>query len=66
MKMKKLDSFVSSTLGEMVNIISGNGYQPFKGNYKCVCASLIIGQSRSISMATDKAGAAHGNRNRRI
>jgi chemotaxis protein CheX len=58
MKMKKLDSFVSSALGEMVNIISGNAVTNLsKENYKCdiVPPHVIIGQSKSISMATDKA-----------
>lgn len=58
MEMKKLDSFVSSALGEMVNIISGNAVTNLsKENYKCdiVPPQIIIGQSKSISMATDKA-----------
>lgn len=57
-EMKKLDSFISSALGEMVNIISGNAVTNLsRENYKCdiVPPQIIMGQNKSISMATDKA-----------
>ena len=58
MEMKELDSFVTSALGEVANIISGNAVTYLKNeNYDCdiVPPQIIIGQNRSISMATDKA-----------
>jgi chemotaxis protein CheX len=58
MEMKKLDSFVSSALGEVVNIISGNAVTNLsKEGYTCDISppQVIIGENRSISMATEKA-----------
>jgi chemotaxis protein CheX len=58
MEMNKLDSFVSSALGEVVNIISGNAVTNLaEEGYICdiVPPQVIIGENKSISMATEKA-----------
>ena len=58
MELEELDSFVTSALGEVANIISGNAVTNLKNqNYDCdiVPPQIFIGQSNSISMATDKA-----------
>ena len=58
MELEKLDSFVTSALGEVANIISGNAVTHLKDqNFNCdiVPPQIILGQSESLSMATDKA-----------
>ncbi|ACB84229.1 chemotaxis protein CheX [Natranaerobius thermophilus] len=58
MEMEELDSFVTSALGEVANIISGNAVTYLKNeNYNCdiVPPQVIIGQNKSLSMATEKA-----------
>ncbi len=58
MEMDKLDSFVASALGEVANIISGNAVTYLsEHNYSCdiVPPQIIVGENKSISMATDKA-----------
>ncbi len=58
MEIDKLDSFVSSALGEVANIISGNAVTYLtEENYHCdiVPPQVIIGENRSISMATENA-----------
>ncbi len=58
MEMDKLDSFVTSALGEVANIISGNAMNYLnQGDYECdiVPPQVIIGENQSISMATEKA-----------
>lgn len=58
MEMDKLDSFVCSALGEVANIISGNAMTNLsEQNYTCdiVPPQVIVGQNKSLSMATDKA-----------
>ncbi len=58
MELEKLDSFVTSALGEVANIISGNAVTYLKEDkFECniVPPQVIIGQNQSISMATDHA-----------
>lgn len=58
MEMDKLDSFVTSALGEVANIISGNAVTYLtEENYKCdiVPPQVIVGENKSISMATEQA-----------
>ncbi|UMZ74906.1 chemotaxis protein CheX [Natranaerofaba carboxydovora] len=58
MEMDKLDSFVTSALGEVANIISGNAITYLnQENYNCdiVPPQIIIGENKSISMAAEKA-----------
>lgn len=58
MELNKLDSFVSSALGEMANIISGNAVTGLLVNkYSCdiVPPQVLIGEISSLSMATEKA-----------
>ncbi|MGI6037432.1 MAG: chemotaxis protein CheX [Limnochordia bacterium] len=58
MEMKELDSFVGSALGEVANIISGNAVTYLsEHDYRCdiVPPQVIIGQTSSLSMATNKA-----------
>ena len=58
LEVDKLDSFVTSALGEVANIISGNAatYLSLE-EYNCdiVPPQIIIGTNKSISLATDKA-----------
>ena len=58
MEMDKPDSFVTSALGELANIISGNAVTNLeKHRISCqiVPPQIIIGQNKSISMAAEKA-----------
>lgn len=58
MEMDSLDSFVTSALGEVANIISGNAATYLaEQNINCdiVPPQVIIGENKSLSMATDKA-----------
>lgn len=58
MEMEELDVFVTSALGEIANIISGNAAMYLeKANYIChiVPPQIIIGENKSISMATPQA-----------
>lgn len=58
MRMNELDVFVSSALGEVANIISGNALTYLSQN-DLICdiapPQLIIGTSGSLSMSTEKA-----------
>ncbi len=57
MEMKELDKFVTSAIGELANIISGNAMANFsENNYDCdiVPPQIIIGASKTISTATDQ------------
>jgi len=56
--MKTIDSFVSSALGEVANIIGGNALTNLTCyNYICdlVPPQVIIGESQSLSLANKKA-----------
>ncbi len=58
MEVGELDSFVVSALGEVANIISGNGMTYLSSNdYTCsiVPPQIIIGKNTSLSMATKRA-----------
>jgi chemotaxis protein CheX len=58
MRMNELDVFVSSALGEVANIISGNALTYLSQNdLLCDIAppQLIIGTNGSLSMSTEKA-----------
>jgi chemotaxis protein CheX len=58
MELEEIDVFVSSAIGEIANIISGNVVTYFaKDNYKCdiVPPQIVLGVNKSVSMATDKA-----------
>ena len=58
MEMKELDAFVTSAMGEMANIISGNALtRLFEHNYRCdiVPPQVMIGTGQSLSMATPSA-----------
>lgn len=58
MEMEEIDVFVSSALGEVANIISGNAITRLESyNYKCDITppQIIVGQHQSISMANKKA-----------
>ena len=58
MEMSKIDKFVSSAMGEVVNIIGGNALIDLnKYNYTCDITppQIIIGACESISMSDDKA-----------
>ncbi len=57
MKMEELDKFVSSAVGEIANIISGNAVTYLANNgYECdiVPPQVSIGRSKSLSMANKK------------
>lgn len=57
MEVNELDKFVTSALGEIANIISGNAATFLQENdYNCdiVPPRVIIGENKSLSMATDK------------
>ncbi|NLJ98885.1 MAG: chemotaxis protein CheX [Tissierellia bacterium] len=57
MEMKKIDTFVSSALGEVANIIGGNAATNLT-NHDCICdiapPQVIIGKYKSISMASER------------
>jgi len=58
MEMDEIDSFVSSALGEVANIIGGNALTILsQSNYKCdiVPPQILIGEYKSFSMASQKA-----------
>lgn len=58
LEMEKIDSFASSALGEVANIIGGNAMTVLaENNYKCdiVPPQIFIGEYKSFSMANDKA-----------
>lgn len=57
MEMNTLDIFVTSALGEVGNIISGNALSYLaRANYHCdiVPPQIILGEKKSISLATPK------------
>lgn len=58
MEMKNLDAFVTSALGEVANIISGNAVTYLNEN-DLVCdispPQVIVGAGNALSMATEKA-----------
>lgn len=58
MQMDKLDSFVTSALGEVTNIISGTA-ATYLSMHNIICdivpPQIIIGLNQSLSMATEKA-----------
>ena len=57
MEVDELDKFVTSALGEIANIISGNAATFLQENdYDCdiVPPRVVIGENKSLSMATDK------------
>ncbi|AKL94850.1 CheC domain containing protein [Clostridium aceticum] len=58
MEMDEIDSFVSSALGEVANIIGGNAVTILaSNNYKCdiVPPQIFVGEYKSFSMANEKA-----------
>lgn len=58
MEMKEIDSFVSSALGEIANIIGGNAMTNLtSNNYTCdiVPPQIFVGEYKSYSMANEKA-----------
>jgi len=58
MEMDEIDKFVSSAVGEIANIISGNATTYLaEQDYDCdiVSPQILIGQSKSFSMAEEKA-----------
>lgn len=58
MKMNKLDAFVSSALGEVANIISGNAITYLSQNdLTCDISTpqVFVGNNSSLSMSTEKA-----------
>lgn len=58
MEMEEIDSFVSSALGEVANIIGGNAVTNLTNyNYKCdiVPPQIFVGQYKSLSTASEKA-----------
>lgn len=57
MEMSEIDAFVSSALGEIANIISGNAVTKLsESNYRCdiVPPQVFVGEIRSMSMASEK------------
>lgn len=55
MEMEQVDAFVSSALGEVANIISGNAITKLSSsNYKCdiVPPQIFVGENKSLSMAS--------------
>ncbi|OEH86207.1 chemotaxis protein CheC [Desulfuribacillus stibiiarsenatis] len=57
MKMQEIDSFVSSALGEIANIVGGNAITNLTSlGYTCdiVPPQIFVGQYRSLSMASQK------------
>ncbi len=58
MRMGEIDTFVSSALGEVANIIGGNALSNLSAsNYHCdiVPPQILIGTYHSVSMANEKA-----------
>ncbi|HHT72122.1 MAG TPA: chemotaxis protein CheX [Firmicutes bacterium] len=58
MEMTELDAFVTSAMGELANIISGNAMtRLFESNFRCdiVPPQILIGGGQSLSMATPQA-----------
>ncbi|HZJ85039.1 MAG TPA: chemotaxis protein CheX [Syntrophomonadaceae bacterium] len=58
MRMEEIDTFVSSALGEVANIIGGNALSNLSAsNYNCdiVPPQILIGTYHSVSMANEKA-----------
>lgn len=58
MRMEEIDTFVSSALGEVANIIGGNALSNLAAhNYTCdiVPPQILIGTYKSVSMANEKA-----------
>ncbi len=58
MEMEELDAFVTSAMGELANIISGNALTRLsQQNYRCniVPPQILVGSGRSLSMATPQA-----------
>ncbi|NLM38716.1 MAG: chemotaxis protein CheX [Firmicutes bacterium] len=58
MEMDELDAFVTSAMGELANIISGNALTRLsQQNYNCniVPPQIMVGGGRSLSMATPQA-----------
>ncbi|OEF96590.1 chemotaxis protein CheX [Desulfuribacillus alkaliarsenatis] len=58
MKMDDIDSFVSSALGEIANIVGGNAVTNLtSSNYVCdiVPPQIFVGEYKSLSMASQKA-----------
>jgi len=58
MEMQVIDSFVSSALGEIANIIGGNALTILNSNnYICdiVPPQIFVGEYKSFSMANEKA-----------
>ena len=58
MEMDEIDKFVSSAVGEIANIISGNATTYLaEQDYDCdiVSPQILIGQSKSFSMAEERA-----------
>ncbi|MCC5909761.1 MAG: chemotaxis protein CheX [Clostridiaceae bacterium] len=58
MEVDKIDSFASSALGEVANIIGGNALTVLsQNNYVCDIAppQIFVGEYKSFSMATEKA-----------
>lgn len=58
MELEEIDSFVSSALGEMANIIGGNALMALdEKDYSCdiVPPQIFVGEYKSFSMAEEKA-----------
>lgn len=58
MEMAEIDSFVSSAIGEVANIIGGNAMTMLAANnYNCDIATpqVIVGEYKSLSLANAKA-----------
>lgn len=58
LEMDRIDSFASSALGEVANIISGNAMTLLaENNYVCdiVSPQIFIGEYKSFSMANERA-----------
>ena len=58
MEMEELNKFVTSAIGELANIISGNAISNFQDESKYNCdlvpPQIIIGKSKTISTASEK------------
>lgn len=58
LEMSELDAFVTSAMGELANIISGNAVtRLYEYNFRCdiVPPQILIGTGQSLSMATPQA-----------
>ncbi|MEG6523561.1 chemotaxis protein CheX [Desulfotomaculum sp. 1211_IL3151] len=58
MEMDEIDSFVSSAIGEVANIIGGNAITMLSANnYHCDIATpqVIVGEYKSLSLGNEKA-----------